>query len=131
MTGQTIPPNPGKQGKSRYHHTLFEPGLICRPSSSKVCVWFQYLCEEAEDDYIVRVDEPETCVYVITVHSPRICRHPHLKSPTPTQPIPIVCVPLLTNQQYLQYQRHTEGRGLVGGGLIEGRCVCVCVYINS
>ncbi|KAL8570966.1 hypothetical protein ACOMHN_037826 [Nucella lapillus] len=97
-----------KIASGRYHSQYYTNGSKCDLTGKGRETEVRYLCEETEDDYIVRVDEPETCAYVITVHTPRICSHPHLKSPTPTQPIPIVCAPLLTDQQYIQYQQHVE-----------------------
>ncbi|XP_076456317.1 protein OS-9-like isoform X2 [Babylonia areolata] len=97
-----------KIASGRYHSQYYTNGSKCDLTGKGRETEVRYLCEEAEDDYIVRVDEPETCVYVITVHTPRVCPHPHLKSPTPTQPIPIVCAPLLTNQQYSKYLAHLQ-----------------------
>ncbi|XP_070174955.1 protein OS-9-like isoform X2 [Littorina saxatilis] len=97
-----------KLASGRYHSQYYTNGSKCDLTGNGRQTEIRFLCENLEDDYIVRVDEPETCVYVITVHTHRLCSHPHLKSPTPTQPIPIICQPLLTNHQYTVYQAHTQ-----------------------
>jgi protein OS-9 len=50
------------------------------------------------------VDETETCVYTISVQTPRICHHPYLKPPTKTKAVPITCQPLLTAEEYAEYE---------------------------
>lgn len=63
----------------------------------------QFLCEEGSGDYIARVDEPQSCSYVLTVHTTRICHHPFLRPPAAATPQPIRCQPALSPAQYLQY----------------------------
>lgn len=71
-------------------------------------MWFQFMCEEGKGDYIGRLDEPATCMYVITVYTTKICHHPYLKPATPNKPVPITCNPLLTHDQYEEYQVQLE-----------------------
>ncbi|KAH3690301.1 hypothetical protein DPMN_191071 [Dreissena polymorpha] len=40
---------------------------------------------EGTADYIHRLDEPETCSYIMTIHTMLICHHPFMKPPTPSQ----------------------------------------------
>ncbi|XP_019411975.1 PREDICTED: protein OS-9 [Crocodylus porosus] len=63
----------------------------------------KFLCEEGSGDYIARVDEPQSCSYVLTVHTTRICHHPFLRPPATAAPQPIRCQPVLSPAQYLQY----------------------------
>lgn len=65
----------------------------------------QFLCEEGAGDYLARVDEPQSCSYVLTVHTGRLCRHPLLRPPAGAAPQPIRCQPALTPRQYVQYVR--------------------------
>lgn len=65
----------------------------------------QFVCEEGAGDYLARVDEPQSCSYVLTVHTPRLCRHPHLRPPPGAAPQPILCQPALSPAQYVQYVR--------------------------
>lgn len=50
-----------------------------------------------------RVDEPQSCHYVLTVHTSRTCQHPLLRPPSSTKPQGIVCQPALSAQQYMDY----------------------------
>lgn len=63
----------------------------------------QFMCEEGSVDYIARVDEPQSCRYVLTVHTSRVCQHPFLKPPSTAKPQSIVCQPALSAQQYMDY----------------------------
>ena len=69
----------------------------------------QFQCESGVGDYISRVDEPETCVYIMTVHTMKICHHPYLKPPHPNKPVPISCNPVLTQQEYEEYLEDQKG----------------------
>ncbi len=72
----------------------------------------QFHCEEGQGDYVLRVDEPESCAYVITVHTMKICHHPYLKPSTPSKPVPISCSPVLTVEQYAEWEEEQEGECL-------------------
>lgn len=63
----------------------------------------QFLCEEGSSDYIARVDEPQSCRYVLTIHTSRTCQHPFLRPPSTAKPQGIVCQPALSAQQYMDY----------------------------
>lgn len=77
-------------------------------SSEFACVP-QFLCEEGSGDYIARIDEPETCVYVLTVHTTKICHHPDLRPKSHSHNVPIYCNPVITDAQYEQYLIDLEG----------------------
>ncbi|KQK85212.1 protein OS-9 [Amazona aestiva] len=64
-----------------------------------------FLCEEGAGDHLARVDEPQSCSYVLTVHTPRICHHPLLRPSPGAAPQPILCQPALSPAQYVQYVR--------------------------
>lgn len=65
--------------------------------------YFQFVCEEGSGDYIARVDEPQSCRYVLTIHTSRTCQHPFLRPPSTAKPQGIVCQPALSAQQYMDY----------------------------
>jgi protein OS-9 len=69
----------------------------------------QFLCDEGSGDYISRIDEPESCVYILTVHTTKICHHPYLKPLSPSKPLPITCHPVLEALQYQEYLDDQEG----------------------
>ncbi|NXN21474.1 OS9 protein, partial [Nycticryphes semicollaris] len=89
----------------RYHSQSYVNGSRCDLTgrAREAEVWF--LCEEGAGDYIARVDEPQSCSYVLTVHTTRICHHPFLRPPAGATPQPILCQPALTPAQYVQYVR--------------------------
>uniref|UniRef100_V9KAV9 Endoplasmic reticulum lectin n=1 Tax=Callorhinchus milii TaxID=7868 RepID=V9KAV9_CALMI len=93
-----------KQHKlKRYHSQTYVNGSKCdlneKPREAEV----RFLCEEGSGDYLARVDEPQSCSYVLTVHTTRICHHPYLRSPVASKPQPIKCQPALSPEQYVEY----------------------------
>ncbi|KAK3575119.1 hypothetical protein QTP86_020820 [Hemibagrus guttatus] len=93
-----------KQHKlKRYHSQSYVNGSKCdlngNPRESEV----RFVCEEGSSDYISRVDEPQSCHYVLTVHTSRTCQHPLLRPPSSAKPQGIVCQPALNAQQYMDY----------------------------
>lgn len=72
-------------------------------TSTVLLCYFQFVCEEGSGDYIARVDEPQSCRYVLTVHTSRTCQHPFLRPPSTAKPQGIVCQPALSAQQYMDY----------------------------
>uniref|UniRef100_A0A8D0CKN9 Endoplasmic reticulum lectin n=1 Tax=Scleropages formosus TaxID=113540 RepID=A0A8D0CKN9_SCLFO len=89
----------------RYHSQSYINGSKCdlngKPRETEV----RFLCEEGSGDYIARVDEPQSCRYVLTVHTTRTCRHPFLRPPSSAKPQGIICQPALSPQQYMDYVR--------------------------
>jgi len=51
------------------------------------------------------VDERETCSYVVTVHTSRICAHPLFGPPVTVTSLPISCNPLLSAADYEMYMK--------------------------
>ncbi|XP_023689533.2 protein OS-9 isoform X2 [Paramormyrops kingsleyae] len=87
----------------RYHSQSYVNGSKCdlngKPRETEV----RFLCEEGSGDYVARVDEPQSCRYVLTVHTTRTCHHPFLRPPSSAKPQGIVCQPALSPQQYMDY----------------------------
>ncbi|OWF41703.1 protein OS-9-like [Mizuhopecten yessoensis] len=90
---------------NRYHSQQYINGTRCdltgRPRKTEV----RFVCEEGAGDTISRIDEPETCVYILKVHTTKICHHPYLKPPTKNTPVPITCQPLLSEIQFTEYKQ--------------------------
>ena len=61
-------------------------------------------------DAIIQVDEPQSCQYVITVLTSKICAIPHLRPPPVHKPVKIECRPLLTSTEYEKYQNYLKVR---------------------
>ncbi|XP_062854024.1 protein OS-9 [Trichomycterus rosablanca] len=93
-----------KQHKlKRFHSQSYVNGSKCDLNGSPRESEVRFVCEEGSSDYIVRVDEPQSCRYVLTVHTSRTCQHPLLRPPTSAKPQGIVCQPALSAQQYMDY----------------------------
>ncbi|KAK2862219.1 hypothetical protein Q5P01_001752 [Channa striata] len=87
----------------RYHSQTYVNGSKCDLNGNPRETEVRYLCEESSSDYIARVDEPQSCRYVLTVHTSRTCQHPFLRPPSTAKPQGIVCQPALSAQQYMDY----------------------------
>ncbi|XP_069768590.1 protein OS-9-like isoform X2 [Narcine bancroftii] len=93
-----------KQHKlKRYHSQSYMNGSKCdlneKPREAEV----RFVCEEGSGDFIARVDEPQSCTYVLTIHTTRICHHPYLRPTIVSKPHPIKCQPALSPEQYVEY----------------------------
>ncbi|NXO02918.1 OS9 protein, partial [Rhinopomastus cyanomelas] len=89
----------------RYHSQSYVNGSRCDLTGRAREAEVRFLCEEGAGDYIARVDEPQSCSYVLTVHTTRICHHPFLRPPAGAAPQPILCQPALSPAQYVEYVR--------------------------
>ncbi|NWS48006.1 OS9 protein, partial [Probosciger aterrimus] len=89
----------------RYHSQSYVNGSRCDLTGRAREAEVRFLCEEGAGDHLARVDEPQSCSYVLTVHTPRICHHPLLRPSPGAAPQPILCQPALSPAQYVQYVR--------------------------
>uniref|UniRef100_A0A8D2ZKD1 Endoplasmic reticulum lectin n=1 Tax=Scophthalmus maximus TaxID=52904 RepID=A0A8D2ZKD1_SCOMX len=87
----------------RYHSQTYVNGSKCDLNGNARETEVRFVCEEGAGDYIVRVDEPQSCRYVLTIHTSRTCQHPFLQPPSTAKPQGIVCQPALSAQQYMDY----------------------------
>ncbi|XP_075893557.1 protein OS-9 isoform X2 [Nelusetta ayraudi] len=87
----------------RYHSQTYVNGSKCDLNGNPRETEVRFICEEGSGDYIARVDEPQSCRYVLTVHTSRTCQHPFLRPPSTAKPQSIVCQPALSAQQYMDY----------------------------
>ncbi|XP_013864566.1 protein OS-9 isoform X2 [Austrofundulus limnaeus] len=93
-----------KQHKlKRYHSQTYVNGSKCDLNGNPRETEVRFVCEEGSSDYIARVDEPQSCRYVLTIHTSRTCQHPFLQPPSTAKPQGIVCQPALSAQQYMDY----------------------------
>ncbi|XP_060925519.1 protein OS-9 isoform X2 [Limanda limanda] len=87
----------------RYHSQTYVNGSKCDLNGTPRETEVRFVCEEGSGDYVARVDEPQSCRYVLTIHTSRTCQHPFLRPPSTTKPQGIVCQPALSAQQYMDY----------------------------
>ncbi|MBN3272109.1 OS9 protein, partial [Polyodon spathula] len=97
-------PQASKQHRlKRYHSQTYVNGSTCDLNSAPRETEVRFICEEGSSDHITRVDEPQSCSYVLTVHTPRTCQHPFLRPTSTSKPQPIKCQPALSPEQYMEY----------------------------
>ncbi|XP_052259528.1 protein OS-9-like [Dreissena polymorpha] len=94
----------------RYHTQQYVNGTKCELNQKLRKTEVRFVCEEGTADYIHRLDEPETCSYIMTIHTMLICHHPFMKPPTPSQSVSITCNPLLSETQYRDYLQQLEAK---------------------
>ncbi|KAL0978373.1 hypothetical protein UPYG_G00169620 [Umbra pygmaea] len=87
----------------RYHSQSYVNGSKCDLNGSPRETEVRFVCEEGSADYVARVDEPQSCRYVLTVQTTRTCQHPFLRPPSTAKPQGIVCQPALSARQYMDY----------------------------
>ncbi|XP_040281700.1 protein OS-9 isoform X1 [Bufo bufo] len=87
----------------RYHSQMYVNGSKCDLTGKLRETEVRFVCEEGSGDYIARVDEPQSCTYVLTIHTTRICNHPFLRPASNGSPQPIRCHPALSPEQYVEY----------------------------
>ncbi|XP_053564178.1 protein OS-9 [Bombina bombina] len=87
----------------RYHSQMYVNGSKCDLNGKSRETEVRFMCEEGFGDYIARVDEPQSCTYVLTVHTTRICHHPFLRPSSNGSPQSIKCHPALSPEQYVEY----------------------------
>ncbi|XP_029634072.1 protein OS-9 isoform X2 [Octopus sinensis] len=97
-----------KHLQNRYHSQWYVNGSRCDLSGKNRRTEVRFMCEKDTIDYVGRIDEPETCVYMLTVYTSIICHHPYLKPPTPNKPVPIICNPVLAQDQFDKYLEHKQ-----------------------
>lgn len=92
-----------KTGQQKYHSQVYSHGSKCDITGVPRRAEVRYFCDEESTDYIDSVEEPETCSYVFTVQTSRVCAFPPLKRISPSKPHTISCSPRLTEKQYQKY----------------------------
>ena len=93
---------------NRYHSQTYVNGSKCDLTSLHRKTEVRFICDEGSGDHIGRIDEPETCSYVMTVHTNKICHHPYLKPIKQSQAISITCNPILSQEHFTEYQQMLE-----------------------
>jgi len=71
----------------------------------KCCV--QFVCQEGHGDFVSTIDERETCSYIVTIYTSRICSHPLYRPPVKVKSLLISCNPLLSASDYEMYMKGT------------------------
>ncbi|KAL9968353.1 hypothetical protein ACROYT_G026714 [Oculina patagonica] len=104
-------PKPGKSTVAkRYHSQYYVNGSECDLTGKARETQIKFYCDEGISDVVLRVDEPSSCSYVITVHTNKLCQH-SLFRPNPAQkPQAITCSPALSEERYKIYLERIESK---------------------
>ncbi|XP_069943211.1 protein OS-9 isoform X3 [Cherax quadricarinatus] len=101
-----------KNRLQRFHSQFYVNGTKCDLTGVPRRTEVRFHCEDGVGDYIQRVDEPESCRYVVTVATTRVCHHPYLRLQTVRTPHTITCAPSLTQEQYHRYLTYQDNVNL-------------------
>ena len=95
----------------RHHSQIYKNGSQCDLTGSPRQTEVRFECDPtAVIDIITTVDEPQSCVYIITVKTSKICSIPQLRPPPIRKPLKIECQPLLTAEEYKKYLLHLKAK---------------------
>ncbi|KAB7497801.1 Protein OS-9, partial [Armadillidium nasatum] len=97
-----------KNKLQKFHTQSYVNGTRCDITGEPRRAEVRFHCEEGMGDYIQQVDEPESCRYVITIATTRVCHHPYLKPNPNRTPHSINCAPALNQDEFEKYQRVQE-----------------------
>ncbi|XP_057293166.1 protein OS-9-like [Hydractinia symbiolongicarpus] len=86
-----------------HHSQNYTKGSMCDLTSKPRRTVVQYYCSAHEKDTIIRVEEPSTCEYIITIHSVKLCSHPLFKVKEKTKLVELKCSPALKDHEYNKY----------------------------
>jgi len=86
------------------------------------------MCQEGHGDFVASVDERETCSYVVTIHTSRICAHPMYSPPEKVRSLPISCNPLLSAADYEMYMKGIHCFIIIihPPNVIRSKALCFC-----
>jgi len=98
------------QKRSRYHSQEYINGTECDLIKKSRQAQVRFMCEPGHGDYLFRIDEPQTCTYTISIHTSKLCQHPFMKPIEPKKPVQITCNPLLSEEEYIEYQADVQAK---------------------
>jgi hypothetical protein len=84
--------------------------LYVRINAGKNCITlFQFICDPTSVvDVLSQVEEPQSCEYVISITTSKICAIPQLRPPPAKKPQKIECNPVLTPTEYAKYEAYQK-----------------------
>ncbi|KAK7080147.1 Protein OS-9 [Halocaridina rubra] len=97
-----------KNRLQRFHSQFYVNGTKCDLTGEPRRTEVRFHCEDGAGDYIQRVDEPESCRYIVTVATTRVCHHPYLRLQSTRTPHAITCAPALSEDQYNKYLSYQD-----------------------
>ena len=118
--------------KLRHHTQIYLNGTKCDLTGNLRKTEVRFVCDPTSVvDIISQVDEPQvrksifftenlanskltyklqSCEYIITVTTAKVCAIPELRPPPAKKPLKIECQPVLTPKEFEKYQRHLKAK---------------------
>jgi len=96
-----------------FHSQNYTRGSLCELRNRMRNAEVRYFCDaDADGSYIARIDEPESCQYLVTIHTPLLCDLPGFLSDAPEHrpPAGIECRPALPKREFDAYHAELEQR---------------------
>ncbi|KAF9970906.1 Protein OS-9 [Actinomortierella ambigua] len=82
-------------------------GTVCDLTKKPRKATVYYQCELGlSKDEITMVNEPATCVYTITISSPRLCQEPAFVPVPQPEPAIVECRPVVSDEEHRRYLLH-------------------------
>ncbi|CAH8581729.1 unnamed protein product [Heterobilharzia americana] len=92
------------EDKPKYHSQFYINGSTCDLTGNHRKAEVQFVCTDTPQFYIVSVDEPETCVYLLKISTPNLCTNMHFTLDASVKSHGIMCHPALNESDYHTYQ---------------------------
>ncbi|XP_066927154.1 protein OS-9-like [Clytia hemisphaerica] len=99
-----------KKTKHLYHKADYINGSKCDLTSIYRSTVVQYYCsdENLNSNMVIRVEEPATCEYIISVHVKKLCTHPAFEVKEKTKKVTLTCSPILGEKAFKRYQEEQK-----------------------
>jgi len=97
--------NPNKE---EYHPHFYINGSTCELVGKQRQTTVKFVCSDDSSNQIKLVDEPETCMYSITVGCKDLCMHPLFKPSKKESVKEITCSPAISKDQYDEYLKKEQ-----------------------
>uniref|UniRef100_A0A6A7FRT2 Protein OS-9-like n=1 Tax=Hirondellea gigas TaxID=1518452 RepID=A0A6A7FRT2_9CRUS len=105
----------------RFHSQFYSNGTKCDLTGEPRKTEVRFKCESDVGDYIERVDEPESCRYIVTVATTRVCHHPYLRPHPSRTPHSITCTPVLAGDKFDEYTAKVKEKTRLLEGKVKQR----------
>jgi len=100
----------GKKTGNLYHKQTYVNGTKCDLTTKSRSVIVQYYCSSSDANAVIRVEEPSTCEYIITVNSKALCTHTLFKEKVKANEISLVCSPVLKEEDFNKYMEMKKAK---------------------
>ncbi|CAH8554099.1 unnamed protein product [Heterobilharzia americana] len=98
------------EDKPKYHSQFYINGSTCDLTGNHRKAEVQFVCTDTPQFYIVSVDEPETCVYLLKISTPNLCTNMHFTLDASVKSHGIMCHPALNESDYHTYQASVKSK---------------------